>query len=79
MKFCSQVIIEVLFLGPNPRLPVQPSFLSIDREYTAAEENAIYYTAVYVSRKLMKKDRGSDKGKLVKPVVARTVVHSTLV
>ena len=54
--------IEVLFLGPDPKLPVQPSSLSIDQEYTV-EENAIYYTAGYVLRKLMKKYHGSDKGK----------------
>ena len=54
------MIIEVLFLGPDPKLPVQPSSLSIDREYTAVEENAIYYTGGYVLRKLMKKYRGSD-------------------
>ena len=54
---------EVLFLGPDPKLPVQPSSLSIDREYTAIEENAIFYTGGYVLRKLMKKYHGSDKGK----------------
>ena len=73
------MIIEVLLLGPGPKLPVQPSSLSIDWEYTAVEENVIYYTAGYVLRKLMKKYRGSDKGKLVKPVVARTVVYNTWV
>ena len=38
------MIIKVLFLGPDPKLPVQPSSPSIHREYTAVEENAIYYT-----------------------------------
>ena len=54
------MIIEVLFLGPDAKLPVQPSSLSIDQEYTAVEENAIYYTGEYVLRKLMKKYHGSD-------------------
>ena len=79
MKFCPQMIIEVLFLGPDPKQPVQPSSPSIDWEYTAVEEHAIYYTAGYVLRKSMKKYRGSDKGKLVKPDVARTVAHNTWV
>ena len=54
LKLCPQMTIEVLFLGPDPKLPVQPSSLSIDREYTAVEENTIYYTGGYVLRKLRK-------------------------
>ena len=36
------MIIEVLFMGPDLKLPVQPLSSSIDREYTAVEENTMY-------------------------------------
>ena len=50
------MVIEILFLGPDTTctLAMHPSN-STDRIYSVVEENAIYYAAGYVLRKVLKK------------------------
>ena len=52
------MMIEILFLGPDTTCTqeMHPS-ISTDRKYSVVEENAIYYAAGYVLRKVMKKYR----------------------
>ena len=56
------MIIEILFLGPHTELSMYPGSaqVSSDRKLSVVEENAIYYAAGYVVRKVMKKYRETD-------------------
>ena len=59
------MVIEILFLGPDTTctLAMHPSN-STDRIYSVVEENAIYYAAGYVLRKVLKKyhEKHDDMG-----------------
>ena len=53
------MIVEQLFIGNCPT-KLQPQCEGSLREFSPVEENAIYYTAGYIVRKLLLKLRVSD-------------------
>lgn len=59
------MIVERLFIGDNPMVLAQPQCDISIREFSPVEENAIYYAAGYVVRKLLQKFRVNGNPSLV--------------